>query len=162
MVYCVVPFTPSPDPQRSSVRINNIETRTAINDIIASDEYQALLWNPQQVCLGFLLKQTLWALKNLMNVRHSIYLTFGHWGVQAVLDISNFRPLKVKLWYRQELFCVVSENSLMFYHVCCSAFIFLALVKIRTHFCYSLCVTFFCTCHVLSIVCVINFTLACV
>jgi len=44
MVYCVVPFIPSADPQRSSVYINNIETRTAINDIIAPDEYQALLW----------------------------------------------------------------------------------------------------------------------
>jgi hypothetical protein len=26
----------------------------------------------------------------------SIYLTFGQWGVQAALDISNIRPLKVK------------------------------------------------------------------
>jgi hypothetical protein len=58
-----MPFTPSVDPQRSSVHINNIETRTAINDIIAPDEYQALLWDPQQVCLGFLLKQMQWALK---------------------------------------------------------------------------------------------------
>jgi hypothetical protein len=41
MVYGVVPVTPSTDPQRSSVLINNIETRTAINDIIAPDEYQA-------------------------------------------------------------------------------------------------------------------------
>jgi hypothetical protein len=40
------------------VHINNIETRTAKNDIIAPDEYQALLWEPQQVCLRFLLKQT--------------------------------------------------------------------------------------------------------
>jgi hypothetical protein len=40
------------------VHINNIETRTAINDIIARNEYQALLWEPQQVFLGFLLKQT--------------------------------------------------------------------------------------------------------
>jgi hypothetical protein len=43
MVYCVVPVTPSTDPQRSSVFINNIETRTAINVIIAPDEYQAFL-----------------------------------------------------------------------------------------------------------------------
>ena len=56
MVYCVVTVTPSADPQRSSVYINNIETRTTINDIIAPDEYQALLWDPQWVCLGFLLK----------------------------------------------------------------------------------------------------------
>jgi hypothetical protein len=42
MVYCVVPVTPSADPQRSSLDINNIETGTAINDIIAPDEYQAL------------------------------------------------------------------------------------------------------------------------
>ena len=34
--------TPSTDPQRSSVLINNIETQTAIN-IIAPDEYQAFL-----------------------------------------------------------------------------------------------------------------------
>ena len=25
-----------------------------------------------------------------------IYITFGHWGVQAALDISNIKPLKVK------------------------------------------------------------------
>jgi len=90
-----MPFTPSADPQRSSVQINNIETQTAINDIITPDEYQALLWDPQQVCLGFLLKQTPWALKNLMHARRSIYLTFGHWAVQAALDISNIRLLKV-------------------------------------------------------------------
>ena len=56
MVYCVVPVTPSADPQRSSVHINKIETRTAINDIIAPDECQAQLRDPQWVCLGFLLK----------------------------------------------------------------------------------------------------------
>ena len=56
MVYAVVPVTPSTDHQRSSVLINNIETRTAINDIIAPDEYQAFLWDPQWVCLGFLLE----------------------------------------------------------------------------------------------------------
>jgi len=26
-----------------------------------------------------------------------MYLTFGHWGVQAALDISNIRPLKVDI-----------------------------------------------------------------
>jgi len=50
-----VPVTPSTDPQRSSVLINNIETRTAINDIIASDDYQVFLWDRQLVCLGFML-----------------------------------------------------------------------------------------------------------
>jgi hypothetical protein len=50
-------YTPSADPQSSSVHINNIETWIAINDIIAPDEYQALLWDPQQVCFGFLLNQ---------------------------------------------------------------------------------------------------------
>jgi len=47
MVCSVVPVTPSADPRRSSVHINNIETWT--NDIIAPDEYQALLWDPQWV-----------------------------------------------------------------------------------------------------------------
>jgi len=56
MVYCVGPFTPSADPRRSSVHINIIETWTAIIDIITPDEYQALLWGPQWVCLVFLLK----------------------------------------------------------------------------------------------------------
>jgi hypothetical protein len=41
------------------MHLNNIETGTAINDIIVPDEYQALLWDPQQICLSFLLKQTL-------------------------------------------------------------------------------------------------------
>src|SRR5215469_17206688 len=56
MVYCIVSFTPSAEAQRSSVHINNIETQTAINDIIAPDEYQTLLWHAQLVCLGFLLE----------------------------------------------------------------------------------------------------------
>jgi len=56
VVYSVVPVTPSTDPQRSSVLINNIKTQTAINDIIAPDKYQAFLWDPQSVCLGFLLE----------------------------------------------------------------------------------------------------------
>jgi len=33
-----------------------------------------------------------------MHARLSIYLTFGQWGVQAALDISNFRPLKVNVF----------------------------------------------------------------
>jgi len=57
MVYCVRPVTPSADPQRSNLDVNNIKTRTAINDIIAPDKYQALWWDPQCVCLGRLLKQ---------------------------------------------------------------------------------------------------------
>jgi len=28
-----------------------------------------------------------------------IYITFGHWVVQAALDISNIRPLKLIVWY---------------------------------------------------------------
>jgi hypothetical protein len=43
MVYCVMSVTPSADPQRSSVHTNNIETWTAINDIIAPDECQAIV-----------------------------------------------------------------------------------------------------------------------
>jgi hypothetical protein len=38
------------------VLINNTETRIAINNIIAPDEYHTFLWDPQWVCLGFLLK----------------------------------------------------------------------------------------------------------
>jgi hypothetical protein len=38
----------------------------------------------------------------------------------------------------------------------------LALVKVCTYFCKSLCVTSCFTCYVLFLVCVINFTLACV
>jgi len=56
MVYSVMRVAPSADPQRSSLHINNIETWTAKNDIITPDEYQALLWDPQWVCLVFLLK----------------------------------------------------------------------------------------------------------
>jgi hypothetical protein len=54
-----VPVTPSADPQRSGLHLNNIEIQIAINDMVAPDEYQALLQDPQWVCLGFLLKQTL-------------------------------------------------------------------------------------------------------
>ena len=56
MAYCVVLVTPSADSRKSSVHININETRTTINDIITPDKYQALLWGPQWVCLGFLLK----------------------------------------------------------------------------------------------------------
>jgi hypothetical protein len=46
MFYCVVPVTPSADPERSSLDINTyyriIETRTAINVTITPDEYQDL------------------------------------------------------------------------------------------------------------------------
>jgi len=40
------------------------------HDIIAHDEYQALWWDPQWVCLGFLLQQTLWAMKNCTYAWH--------------------------------------------------------------------------------------------
>jgi len=56
MAYFVVSVTPSADPQRSSLHINNNESWIAINDIMAPDEYQAFLWDPQWICLGFLLK----------------------------------------------------------------------------------------------------------
>jgi hypothetical protein len=36
------------------------------------------------------------AVKNVAHALRSIYLTFGHWGVPAALDISNIRTLKVK------------------------------------------------------------------
>ena len=56
MAYCVTSVTPSADLQRSRLHINNNETRTAINYIMAPDKYQAFLWDPQWICLGFLLK----------------------------------------------------------------------------------------------------------
>jgi len=56
MAYCVMSVTPSADPQKSSLHINNIEIQAAINDIMAPDEYQALLWDPHWIYLGFLLK----------------------------------------------------------------------------------------------------------
>ena len=49
-----MPFTPSTDPQRSSVLINNIETRIAINVIIAPDEYQAFFMRPTVGLFGVL------------------------------------------------------------------------------------------------------------
>ena len=33
-----------------------------------------------------------------MHAQRWIYLTFGQWGVQAALDISNIRPLKVNCY----------------------------------------------------------------
>jgi len=48
--------------------INIIENLTAINDTIASDEYPDLRWDKERVCLGFLLKQTAWALRKVMRV----------------------------------------------------------------------------------------------
>ena len=59
MVYYFAPVTPSAYPQRSVLHMNNIETHAVKNDNNAPDKYQALLWDPQRVCLGFLLKQTL-------------------------------------------------------------------------------------------------------
>ena len=56
MAYCLMSVTPPADPQRSSLYINNIETQTTVNYIMAPGEYQALLWDPQPICLGFLLK----------------------------------------------------------------------------------------------------------
>jgi hypothetical protein len=83
------------DTQRSSWVIINLESRTAINDVIAPEECQAFRWAPQWVCLGYQQKQTVSALKNVTHALHSIYLTFGHWGVPAALDISNIRTLNV-------------------------------------------------------------------
>ena len=79
MVYFVVPVTPSADPQSSSVHINNIETRTAINDIIAPYEYQALLWDPRWGLFGFL------AQVNTVST--------GKIHACMALDISNIRSL---------------------------------------------------------------------
>jgi hypothetical protein len=80
MVYTVVTVTPSSDPQRSSLHINNIEGRTAINYIIALDKYQALLWDTQWVCLG--------SCSSKHRDRKKLH-------VCTALDISNIRPLKV-------------------------------------------------------------------
>jgi hypothetical protein len=81
MVYTLVPGTPSFDPQRSSLHINNIEARTDINYVIANIEYQALLWDTQWVCLGFLPQVNTVSAEKL-NVCTALY-------------ISNIRPLKV-------------------------------------------------------------------
>ena len=50
-----------------------------------------------------------------MHARRSIYLTFGQWGVQAALDISNFRPLKVN--YNQELYSTFNRDFYRLYIV---------------------------------------------
>jgi len=77
LVYCVLPVTPSADTQRSSVDINNIQTQTSL-----------LLMNTRP-CGG--------THNGFVWVSCYIYLTFGHWGVQAALDTSNIRPLKVNV-----------------------------------------------------------------
>jgi hypothetical protein len=88
---------PVADTQRSSWVIKNRESRNAINDVIAPEECKAFWLAPQWVCLGYQLKQTLSALKNVAHALCSIYLTFGHWGVPAALDISNIHTLKVNV-----------------------------------------------------------------
>ena len=49
---------------------------------------------PRWVCLGYQLKQTSSALKNVAHALRSMYLTFGHWGVPAALDIYNIHAWK--------------------------------------------------------------------
>jgi hypothetical protein len=87
---------PAADTRRSSQVINNLESRTAINDVIDPEECQAFWHAPQWVCFGLQLKRTSPTLKNVTHALRSIYLTFGQQGVPAVLDISNIRTLKVK------------------------------------------------------------------
>jgi hypothetical protein len=90
-----------------------------MNDVIVPEEFQAFQWASQWVYLGFQLKQTSSALKNVAHAMRSIYLTFGHWGVLAALDISNIHTLKVnlqydfftKLFYSNEGCCFCSEPS---------------------------------------------------
>jgi len=74
-----VSVTPSADPQSWSLHINNIETETAINDIIASDECQALLWDPTVDLFGFPAQVNTVRAEKL----HAC----------PALDISNIRPL---------------------------------------------------------------------
>jgi len=64
-VFCL--YFPSADIERSGMDINNIKIWTAINDIIAHAEYQTFTWEPQWVYLGFLLKQRLSKLKNIVH-----------------------------------------------------------------------------------------------
>jgi hypothetical protein len=64
-IFCLL--LPSADTQRSSLDINNLLTWTIINDIIVPDEYQAFWQDPQGVGLGFKLKQTSSALKNVAH-----------------------------------------------------------------------------------------------
>jgi len=83
MVYCVVLISPSADPQRSRVHINKIETQTAINYIIAPNEYQALSWGPAVGLFGFP------AQVNTV-IAEKLYAC-------TVFDISNIWPLKVNV-----------------------------------------------------------------
>jgi len=98
--------TPSADPQRSSVHINKIETRTAINYIITPDEYeglfkyQGLFVGPTDGLFGFPAQVNTVRAKKLHACRALIHQTFSHQRVQAAFDIYNIynvRPLKVKL-----------------------------------------------------------------
>jgi hypothetical protein len=91
-VHTVVTVTPSADSQKSSLHINHIEVRNAINYITARDEYQTL-WGTQWVCLGFLLKQTPCGLKKNLPM-HGVRYT-----------VSNTRPLKVSEMDLMELSC---------------------------------------------------------
>jgi hypothetical protein len=74
---------------------HDLESRTTINDVIAPEECQAFRQAPQWVCLGYQLKQTSSALKNVACALRSIYLTFSQWGVLALLDKINIHTLKV-------------------------------------------------------------------
>jgi hypothetical protein len=101
---------------RPSWIINNLESRTAINDVIAPEECQAFRWAPQWVCLGYQLKQTSSALKNVAHALRVIYLTFGHWGVPAALDISNIRTLKVNAKdMHARMACQNSSTAILLY-----------------------------------------------
>jgi hypothetical protein len=51
-----MPVTPSADPERSSVQINNINTWTGINDIITPDKIPGLVVRPTVGLFGFLAK----------------------------------------------------------------------------------------------------------
>jgi hypothetical protein len=73
MVYCFMPVTPSTDPQRSSVHINNIKTRTAINII-------APVVGPTVGLFGFLAQVNTVSPEKL----HAC----------VALDISNIQPLR--------------------------------------------------------------------
>jgi hypothetical protein len=57
--YCVLLISFADDNQRSNLDVNNFEARTAMNDVILDDHCHAFWWDPQQACLGFLLKKTL-------------------------------------------------------------------------------------------------------
>jgi len=81
------------------MHINKIETRTAINYIIAPDKYQALSWDPTVGLFGFPAQvNTVRAEKLHAYVRRSIHQTFGNQKVQAVFDIPNIWPLKINVF----------------------------------------------------------------